>query len=160
MITKDYPSFLFQEKIQELPKNHQENIFVRSYFSDEINAKISEDIIKEKIKRVYYHDIHKIELVREFHKKHYSEIVKIGLLQTKSSNTVFLENYKNFEFQSLNIFRVDEYNREKEFLLFLKDYSISQYSEFIYEGDEQDELPVKEKVFYPGLWHMQEDELY
>ena len=152
---KEYRSVFFQKDRFELPKGHQEKRFVRNY-SDE-NLNVTESLSNGKIIKIFYHEISNVEEVSSFHKERYSTS-PFSLFQTKNSHTFFIEHFKDFKFQSLEIFRFDEFYREKESLLFLQDFSLSQYNESTYVN-EQDELPIKEKTFYPNLWKIEEEDM-
>ncbi|WMX16029.1 hypothetical protein [Aureispira sp. CCB-E] len=154
---KEYKSIFFQNDVTELSKEHQKKRFVRAYFDASLDTKVTESWSNGKVIKVFYHEINHIKQVHSFHKAHYATL-PFSLFQIKNSHTFFVENYKNFEFQSLEIFRFDAFGREIEALLFLKDFSLSQYNESIYENDD-DELPVKEKTFYPKLWQIEEEDM-
>ncbi|BDS15480.1 hypothetical protein [Aureispira anguillae] len=154
---KEYRSVFFQDEKSRLPQNHNEKRFFRSYISDVLDIKITERLSNGKLIEVYYHETYILEKVKDFHQTHYAEIPLV-LFQTKSKNTIFIETYKNYEFQLLEIFRFDEFRREKESLRFLDDYSLSQYNESIY-ANEQAEFPIKEKLFYPSLWQIHEEDM-
>lgn len=154
---KEYKWIFFQEEEDRLPPNHEERWFVRSYFNKELNIKIAKSISNGKLKAVYYYNVTDIKTIVAYHKENYT-IDKVGLLLEKENNVFFLEIYKSFEFLSLNIVRFDDDKREKDSLLFDSNYCLTQYNESIYANNE-DKLPIKEKLFYPSVWKIHEEDM-
>jgi hypothetical protein len=157
MKIQEYKWIFFQDEEDRLPPNHKEKWFVRSYFNKGLNIKISESIYGDKLKAVYYYNVTDIKTIRAYHKENYT-INKVGLLLNKGNNVFFLKIYQSFEFLSLNITRFDKDKREKDSLLFNQNYRLTQYNESIYEND-KDELPIKEKLFYPSVWKIHEEDM-
>lgn len=157
MNIKEYEFVFFQRKEDVLPTNHQKDFFVKSFINEALNLRLSERICAGALTEVYYHECKDIKQVQQFHKDNY-ETKKLTLLQKKSAGTFFLESYNPFELESFQILKFNASQQETESLFFDKNYTLSQYNESLY-ANEQDELPIKEKLFYPSIWKIEEEDM-
>ncbi len=154
---KEYEFPFFQKKEDVLPVGHQKDFFVRKFFNEALNLSLSERVCAGVVTEVYYHECKDIKKVRDFHEENY-KIQKLVLLQEKSTGVFFLESYVSFELESFQILKFNRTQQEVVSLLFDKNYQLSQYNESIYENDD-DELPIKEKLFYPNIWKIHEEDM-
>jgi hypothetical protein len=154
-MTGFYKSFILKETFR---LTEQEALAQAHYFKtvelSPASFSISERYVAGNLDWVFYYNTEPSETLFAFHKEKYGE-KNFAILKDLSAKSVSVTEFVDFTVQRIWLYNLDEHERIRKEYLFSPNYELTDYRENFY--DEEGVL-VKEKVFFPDIWHIEEEE--
>lgn len=152
---KYYDWIFFQKEEDELASINGLDDYIESYYLPSIQTKISIRIYQGKQSNIYYHDMLKLDYVKEYHHSTFGATPFYTLKHLQDAVTLHYYD-ANFDLANVEFFTFDRQNREVTRTILSKDYQLLEHTEAYYRAEHLED-PYLEKTFYANVWHKEDN---
>jgi hypothetical protein len=150
-----YSNYILNEKFK-IAVNELINLksYYEVYDEKQLNIRIAKRYVNSNVDWVFYYDTLFSEILWNYHVSKFKD-QKMALIEYISPQSFFVKEYADQNISRIWLYNIDADLKIKNELLFSPDFKLGEYRENIY--NETGEF-VKEKIFVPSLWIIQEEE--